>query len=142
MQYRTYAIGIGIVMLLFFVIFAAAFLSAFGSAGVPAVILFGIILIPAYAVGVYWVRNAVDQYGGVPMPGMLGLFGVNIEEDDDDDDDRDGDATPKAWQGSGGRLIDKDDPADPDARRCPKCGAITVGTDSAYCRACGASLAP
>ncbi|MCI4363058.1 MAG: hypothetical protein L3K13_01955 [Thermoplasmata archaeon] len=110
-----------------------------------------LIVVPLSAVGI-WLRlarteRAVEDFDGIPMPGILGLAGLDIDEDDDPDalsarqfvQQVDRAENP----GARGRASPDAAAPHPDSstgKKCPECGAITPGTSSKYCRVCGSVL--
>lgn len=86
MKYTTYVIMNVIIGVVGFLFLSWLYLSVFGRIGVGIgigfVAIMGLALLFAFALSLAWVRRAVTEYGGVPMPGIWGILGVMILPDE------------------------------------------------------------
>ena len=162
MRLRTYIWITGILGLFLFLLITALFLSVGGPAAAGFVVFFGVILLVGFLLNIWWVQRAVDNYGGSPFPGLLGLLGVEILSDDDPEElwheaawnahpltpgatsgppgtwPRPSQSPEGASLGSGPSVATA---ATVSSRRCAKCGAFTDGAGSSFCRVCGTPFA-
>jgi len=87
-----------------------------------------------------WMDQAMDNFGGSPMPGFFGLMGVNVVPDGTDLsqlDHQPPDYESNELEGFSDSGEAKPAPPPPVWRACPKCGVVTEGADSKVCRSCG-----
>ena len=140
----------------FFVIAAIVLVSGVSFA-VSFVIVVGLLELLILGLYIAWVVHAVNTYGGVPFPGILGLMGVEVVDAERIDRPTNGWPGKPGWEGAvsapptlsttpprlakEGVLSAKIPPGNV-RRVCLRCGAVTEGQDSEYCRACGAPFAP
>jgi hypothetical protein len=93
-------------------------------------------------------RRAMDDFGGTPCPGVLGVVGVDILPDEgfrtlaQDEADRRRFNPTLAERGRSTRPTSSASPTAPavNHRGCSQCGAVTAGADSKFCRVCGQRL--
>ncbi len=146
MKFRTYLISVAVVAILLFAFIAIVLVSAIGwPAASGLLILVALALLAGFGLTYVWVRRAVDEFGGTPMPGILGVMGADIEPDEPSstrrlDLDLDDPSPPELPP----RLNPDDDRValSPPARSpiCARCGARTSEPGSMFCRVCGAEL--
>jgi RNA polymerase subunit RPABC4/transcription elongation factor Spt4 len=155
MYYTTYVRYNAIAAIVIWVLLTALFVAVLGPGGFLLGVLFGLVILFGFALAVVWARNAIDHFGGAMYPGWWGAAGVTIQPDPP----RSGSAAPSPAPPSGvltggSRGVEAypwtedpsmsrapaPGPAGPDVRACARCGTITTGTDSKYCRSCRASL--
>jgi hypothetical protein len=152
MRYTHYVILNVVITLIFLGIVAEVSLSLFGPAAVGVMILLSLVVLLGFGMSVQWAHRAVTEFNGSPFPGLWGVLGVDIEPDKED-------SPPFGAVASGptsGRFVGMS-PGYPSrqaaipgpvaagaqkvtALGCAKCGAVTEGGDSKFCRMCGASL--
>jgi hypothetical protein len=117
----------------------------------PVTVLLLLLIVLPGAFGIWlrlrWTDRALDEFGGVPMPGLLGLAGYDIESD------------PEAVGLSAKEFVQQVESQENPGKRgavprtsrtegsgstggsvCAVCGALTPGPDSTHCRMCGAIL--
>jgi len=132
--YRTLLIaGTAIVV----VIIDTFFVIAAGAVGVILAIVFAMFGLIAYWMNIVWMDRAMDDFDGVPAPGLWGVLGVDIIPDETDvegvfEPRRDFDTRERPLAPSRARSVAR--------KGCPKCGAVTEGVDSKFCRVCGGPL--
>jgi hypothetical protein len=120
------------------------------SVALEAIVLALVFFLPLSAIGIWlrltWTERAIDEFDGAPMPGILGIAGVDIEPDPGDlsakqlvqqveQAENPGRRTPGAAEAP--PLVHEE----PNTKRCASCGASTTGSGSSYCRVCGGALA-
>jgi Double zinc ribbon len=156
MRYKVYvrvmsALGVG-----FFVLVAVLFLALLGPGSIGILVLLGILFVFTFWMSIAWAQRAVTEFGGSPFPGIWGILGVDIVPDDagPPSDARTSSQTTSQLLDSsvGGSAAGTSAPELTQFRpvqrsvelssvfSCPACGAITVGDDSRFCRACGAPV--
>jgi hypothetical protein len=152
MRYTNYVILNAILILIVFVIFAGAIFSIGGPAAVGVIIVLGLILLLGFGMSVAWAHRAVTEFNGSPFPGIWGVLGFDIEPDDEDSppygtvsSGLPSDQFGSMSSGYSSGLIPTPRAVATGARKvtalgCAKCGAVTEGGDSRFCRMCGASL--
>lgn len=151
--FRTF-VGLQVIVVIISYLLAATFVLASGvSFAVEGLVIAGLLTILTVVLITAWVARGIRDFGGVPFPGLLGLLGVEIvDEDTLEWEEREavrvygwnspdlppptlGPATPPPG-------IDRPSPPDTVSRGCPRCGVVTDGLDSRFCRHCGAPLEP
>jgi len=150
MRYSRYALTLLVGFVVVWAGMSAALLGALGPTGIAFVILLGVIGLVIVGAALGWANRAVAEFGGAPMPGLLGALGFNVVADPP------GSAFGSVGgaTGGGGSTFPRGAPTGPPAagprppaspvgRRtsCGKCGTTTVGAGSSYCRGCGSRLA-
>jgi len=158
MRYTHYVILNASIAFVFFVFLAVLFVLLLGPVGFLVALVFGLFLLLGLALSVAWAHRAVTEFHGSPFPGIWGVLGFNIEPDEADvrwgSVDSGGEYSEGSTiappdlpreveppEGSAGRLPS---PPAPQTWRvgCPKCGGVTDGSDSRFCRMCGERLPP
>jgi hypothetical protein len=142
MYYSTYVRVLVSVAVAVTVLVGVVAALAVGWLAVVIVPIFALIMGVACYLSIAWMDQAMDNFGGSPMPGFWGLMGINIVPDGTDlsqlgyqPPDYDANELP------GFSDTGESKPAPPPVRRgCPSCGAVTQGTDAKVCRVCGAPL--
>jgi ammonia channel protein AmtB len=143
MRYSTYVLLQGLITGIVFLVFATVFLAIGGSAVIGLVALLAVLLGIGFGLSVAWAHRAVVNFSGSPFPGILGVLGVEIVPDEWPSAQTTAikerywvpgsSAFPPAIQGK--TISDG-----VNRHGCTKCGGVTDGSDSKYCRLCGAPL--
>jgi RNA polymerase subunit RPABC4/transcription elongation factor Spt4 len=145
MRYTSYLLWSGLTALIVWVLLAAFFVGAIGPAGFLLALVFGLV------VSLLWARRAIVEFGSAPFSGVWGMMRFRVLPDDPSAfppppppgvTAAPGQPSPTPWSetpmagsaGSSGAV------ALVDIRACSRCGTITTGADSKYCRSCRASL--
>ncbi len=146
MRYSRYVLLQGIIGGLLFLVLAAVFLAVGGSGAAGFVVFFGVIALLGFGLSVAWAHRAVEEFDGTPFPGLLGVLGVDIVPDEVVDAHLGPEKPEKYWV-PGARAFATSSPGGSTSatarpiitrRGCNKCGGVTAGGDSRYCRLCGA----
>ena len=142
MRYSTYVLLQAVIGGLVFLVFAALFLAIGGSAATGLVALLAVFIVIGFGLSVAWAYRAMESFDGSPFPGLLGILGVEIIPDAEYDSRPDEERKERFWfPGSRTRLIPATHATPIFPRHgCAKCGAVMEGSDSRYCRLCGASF--
>ena len=156
MRFSRYILLNAAVAFAAFLLLAAVFLSTLGGAAFGWLLAFGLLLLLGFGLSVVWASRAVAEYDGAPMPGLPGVLGFDIVPDDEEEETSDwaqddsrsgspvrpeGPAPPSELAPLGAPPITPSSPEGSMPRRgCPRCGTITEGGDSRYCRKCGSPL--
>lgn len=138
----------GIIAGIVFLVFATIFLSVGGPGAGGLVALLAIFVVIGFGLTVAWAHRAMDDYRGSPFPGLLGILGVEIIPDEEMDPEPGTKRPERYWipgasafssASSSARAPSAMGAKVPSAvrRGCRKCGGVTDGSDSKYCRLCG-----
>jgi hypothetical protein len=150
MQYTNYVILNAVIAIVFFLFLAGAFISIAGPAGFGLALLIGIVILFGFCMSIAWAHRAVTEFNGSPFPGIWGVLGFDIEPDDVADTPefipsvldtpQSGEMQAPSVNGSPVGATER-----PEVRSrlgCDKCGAVTEGDDSRFCRMCGSPFPP
>lgn len=153
MYYSTYVRLMAIISVVVWILLTALFVGILGATGFLLALLFGLVILFGFFVSVRWARIAVDHFGGSPFPGWLGLAGVVIDADPGSGGASVANPVPlPPGYGSGNARSAPWSEAPPgfrppdaglslaDVQACGRCGTITTGAGSKYCRSCRAAL--
>jgi len=153
MYYSSYVRFSAVLSIIAWAILTALFVALLGPGGFLLGVLFGFVVLFGFALSVAWAKRAVETFGGSPFPGIWGVFGVTIEADPG--------AAPRTaspplgasaaaptgrseyapWSESPPSFRGPDAGLSlADVHSCGRCGTITTGASSKYCRSCRASL--
>lgn len=145
MRYSTYVLLQGLFAGIVFLVFATLFLAIGGSTAIGLVALLAVFLAIGFGLSVAWAHRAVENFSGSPFPGILGVLGVEIVPDEWVPSQA-GVRGERYWLPGTGAFStsSKRGIASQAATRrgCIKCGVVTDGADSKYCRLCGTPLEP
>lgn len=146
MRYSSYvALNVGIFLVLT-IVFGAIFIEIAGGAGAVAAVFFGLFMLLGLGLSIAWAHRAVTEFHGAPFPGIWGVLGVDIVPDRYDSPPPLVHELPTQGTSSEPNLAQFRAPqAQSDSyfvRGCVKCGTITRGDDSKFCRKCGQPFEP
>ena len=158
MRYSAFvALNAALAIVLFLILAVVVLLALPGPAGVGVTGALGLMLLAGFGLSVAWTHRAVTEFGGAPFPGIWGVLGFDIEPDDDPPLDPGGRGASNLSSTRGSSVASDPYPAagspgsetavangsTPVLRRgCPRCGAITDGVGSRFCRMCGSAFTP
>lgn len=161
MRYSSYVKLLASLTVGLFIVFSVIFIVYFGSVGIGLTIIFGLMLAVGFGMSVAWAHRAVTEFHGSPFPGAWGILGFNLEPDHDYLA-----SESSAGRNSDSGVAEKDRLVEsqsapgwvvrhswtgmpppqalplpgPSRFACTACGTITDGSDSKFCRKCGARL--
>ncbi len=151
MYYSSYVKTMAAVTIGVWILVVALFTAVLGAGGFLLGLLFGLVFLFGFYVSVRWVQMAVDYYGGSPFPGWFGLAGFTIDADPGPNRPILPAPLPPGYAPTPSRSAPWSEappgfrPPDAglslsDVQACNRCGTITTGAGSKYCRSCRAAL--